>query len=205
VRAEGALTGAWTFDSFGGAAARPLMDALYARRFRGEISIQLDGVLPVKVFRDLSGALGAAGWCRVVIPEAPHDAPGGLSCPLAWNRPLRRFASWYDGGALGTRATVRVTPTALYYKGRRVVRLEHGRVPGRFLTDGPEGHLIHPLRKAILADHPSPGIPDAVRIVVTPGVTVSTYLVFSITYSANQALAQATRDERAVLFGLRCQ
>jgi len=205
VRATGALRGARSFVSLAGEASRPIIHALYERGYRGAILIELESVVPQKASGDLQTALMAAGWCHVQTPLAKHDHPGGLWCPPAPNRPLREFEPFVGGGLLGTFATVSVTPTALYYKGKLVVRLEGGRVPGKYITDGPQGHLIHPLRKAILADHPHPGISDAIRIVVAPGMTLSSYLMFSISYSGSQALAQATRSGRSMPVSVRCQ
>lgn len=205
VRATGGAEGAWSFDSFAGEAPRPIINALYERGYRGEIAFKVENVVPAKAFSDLVSALTSAGWCKHHTTLAKHDDPGGLSCPNAGNRPLRRAQPFTDDGMLGTTATVRVTPTALYYKGKLVVKLEGGRVPGTYITDGPQGHLIHPLRKAILADHPQPGISDSIRIAVTPGMTLSSYLWSSISYSANQALAQATRSKRSVDVSVSCQ
>ncbi len=208
VRATGTVHGAWSFDSLSGEAARPIINALYNTGYQGEILIQVENVVGLSAYVDLDMALQAAGWCQVQTPMAKHDAPGGLSCPPSRSRPLREFSPTVDGGVLGTLATVRVTPTGLYYKGRFVVKLEDGRVPGNFITDGPQGHLIHPLRKAILADqadHPKPGIPDSLRIVVTPGMTLSSYLAYSISYSGSQALAQATRSDRSMPLSFHCQ
>jgi len=205
VRATGSVRGTWSFDSFSGEAARPIINALYEHSYQGAILIQLENVVPLSAFVDLDIALQSAGWCQVMTPEARYDAPGGLSCPHAGNRPLQEVSPYVDGGALGTVATVRVTPTGLYYKGKFVVKLEGGRVPGHYLTDGPQGHLIHPLRKALLADHPKPGIPGSLRIVVTPGMTLSSYLSYAISYSGSQALAQATRTGRTMPLSYRCQ
>lgn len=205
VRATGALRGAWSFGTFAGEASRPIINALYERGYRGVILIELENVVPLEASVDLVTALKSAGWCHVRRPLARHDNPGGLSCPNAGNRPLRELKPFVDGGLLGTFATVRVTPTGLYYKGKLVVRIEGGRVPENYITDGPEGHLIHPLRKAILADHPHPGISDAIRIVVTPGMTLSSYLMYSISYSGSHALAQATRSGRSMTVSVTCQ
>jgi hypothetical protein len=205
VRATGGVDGSWSFDRLSGEAARPIINALYERKYRGAIWIRLENVVPLSAFVDLDVALQAAGWCQVQSPEAKHDGPGGLSCPPGGNRPVREFLPLLDGGVLGTAASVRVTPTGLYYKGKFVVKIEGGRVPGNFITDGPQGYLIHPLRKAILADHPKPGIPSSVRIVVAPGMTLSSYLAYSISYSGTQALAQATRNDRTMPQSLHCQ
>ncbi len=202
VLGDDGASGSWLLARPWKQGMRPLVDGLYRQAPNAQIAVLVDGVVPMDAFKSLIAVMGAAGWCQLGLPRVPRSHPGGLSCPPAPGRKTKPASGLGKGSS---EASILVTPSAMYYNGKLVLRLEDGMAPGDAITDGPQGHLIHLLRVKMLEDLRGPKPPEAFNVYAAPGMTLPMYTVSSISYSAYNALGQASSPRTQLPMSLSCR